>query len=110
LNVAAASAQLPTIGGAAPPLVVSASETDVHDGTGVAHVQGIDEPVSTAVARQIACIGGVQRVRFDAEGRIIAITVNDRVFTHFQRKSIVLRDGDGPTRRGAPRVAKRRVG
>jgi hypothetical protein len=45
LTVAAASAQLPSIGGAAPTLVVSASETDMHDGTGVAHVQGIDEPV-----------------------------------------------------------------
>ena len=94
LTVAAASGQLPTIGGAAPTLVVSAREADVADGVGTAHVPGIDEPVSIAVARQIACTGGVQRVRFDANGRIIAITVNDRVFTHFQRKAIVLRDGE----------------
>ncbi|MFG6444459.1 DUF222 domain-containing protein [Microbacterium sp. P07] len=94
LTVAAASGQLPTIGGAAPTLVVSARRSDLEAGIGSAHVQGIDEPVSIAVARQIACTGGIERVTFDQSGRIIAITVNDRVFTHSQRKAIVLRDGE----------------
>jgi len=93
LTVAAASGQLPAIGGAAPTLIVSARASDVADGAGSAYVQGVDEPVSIAAARQIACTGGVQRVRSDENGRIIAITVDDRVFTHLQRKAIVLRDG-----------------
>ncbi|MFG6475883.1 DUF222 domain-containing protein [Microbacterium sp. P06] len=94
LSVATASGQLPTIGGGAPTLVVSVREADVKTGTGSAHVQGIDEPVSLAVARHTACTGGVQRVVSDAFGRIVSIAVTDRVFTHTQRKAIVLRDGE----------------
>ena len=62
LFVAASSELLPTIGGAAPTLVVSARAEDVIAGTGWAHVEGCDEPVGIAAARHAGLRGMVQRV------------------------------------------------
>ncbi len=55
LTVAAASGSLPTLGGAAPTLVVSVREQDLAHGRGYAHMPGDDEPISLAAARHIAC-------------------------------------------------------
>ncbi len=93
LTVAARSGALPTIGGAAPTLVVSVEARDVRSGRGHAHIDGCDEPVSLGVARQVACTGAVERVTTDAAGRILAIDILDRVFAAHQRKAISLRDG-----------------
>ena len=93
LGAAARSGELPTIGGAAPTLVVSADARDLQSGRGHAHLDGCDEPVSLAVARQVACIGAVQRVTTDTSGRILRIDISDRVFAGHQRKAISLRDG-----------------
>ena len=93
LNVAASSGLLPTIGGAAPTLVVSVDETDLVEGTGYAHAQGCDQPVSTVVARHIACTGVIQRVTLGRDGRIVRIGTEERVFNRHQRRAIALRDG-----------------
>ncbi|MGN8553756.1 UNVERIFIED_CONTAM: HNH endonuclease [Microbacterium sp. SLM126] len=93
LSVAARSAEVPAIGGAAPTLVVSVTASDLESGRGHAHIDGCDEPVSLAVARQVACAGVMQRVTADGAGRIRAIHTVDRVFGPHQRKAIVLRDG-----------------
>lgn len=93
LSVAARSGEMPTIGGAAPTLVVSVIEGDLRAGTGFAHLDGCDEPVSLAVARHVACSGAIQRVTADDTGRIRAIHTVDRVFGPHQRKAIALRDG-----------------
>ena len=93
LAVAARSGEMPTIGGAAPTLVVSVAAGDLETGRGHAHIDGCDEPVSLAAARQVACTGAVQRVMTDGAGRIVAIDIVDRVFAAHQRKAISLRDG-----------------
>ncbi|MBZ4488246.1 HNH endonuclease [Microbacterium sp. cx-55] len=93
LNVAARSSEVPTIGGAAPTLLVSVRHEDLASGHGVAHLDGIDEPVPLSVARRIACSGSVQHVVFDRAGRIARIEIPDRVFDHHQRRAITLRDG-----------------
>ena len=93
LTAAAASGELPMLGGAAPTLVVQVREEDLAAGRGHAHLPGDDEPVSIAVARHIACTGAIERVVLDENGRIVAITTVDRVFNHYQRKAITLRDG-----------------
>ena len=67
LTAAAASGALPTLGGAAPTLVVSVREEDLATGRGHAHLPGDDEPISLAAARHIACTGAVQRVVSRAE-------------------------------------------
>ncbi|HYJ50713.1 MAG TPA: DUF222 domain-containing protein [Microbacterium sp.] len=93
LDVAARSGEFPTIGGAAPTLVVAVREEDLVAGRGYAQVEGSDQPVSIGVARHVACTGGVLRVTLDEGGRIVALNTLDRVFNHHQRKAITLRDG-----------------
>jgi hypothetical protein len=93
LGVAARSSEVPSLGGAAPTLLVSVRHEDLASGHGVAHIDGIDEPVALSVARRIACSGGVQRVVFDPAGRIERIEIPDRIFDHTQRRAITLRDG-----------------
>ena len=93
LGVAARAGELPTIGGAAPTLVVEVREADLASGTGYAHIDGCDEPVSLAVARHVACTGVMERVTLDTNGRIVQIGILDRVFAAHQRKAISLRDG-----------------
>jgi hypothetical protein len=94
LTAAAASGELPMLGGAAPTLVVSVREHDLVDGRGYAHLPGHDDPISIAAARHVACVGSVQRVVLAENGRIVSIGVTDRIFNHFQRRAITLRDGE----------------
>ncbi|MET0781626.1 MAG: DUF222 domain-containing protein, partial [Microbacterium sp.] len=93
LTAAAASGALPTLGGAAPTLVVSVRQEDLATGRGYAHLPGDDQPIPLAAARHIACTGAVQRVVTGTNGRILSIEILDRVFNHHQRRGITLRDG-----------------
>ncbi|HEX5857537.1 MAG TPA: DUF222 domain-containing protein [Microbacterium sp.] len=93
LTVSARSGELPTIGGAAPTLVVAVRAEDLRSGRGYAQLDGATEPVSIGVARHVGCDGAVQRVISEEAGRIIGIHTLDRVFNHHQRKAITLRDG-----------------
>ncbi|MER7447719.1 DUF222 domain-containing protein, partial [Microbacterium sp. NPDC097977] len=120
LTIAARHNDMPTLGGAAPVLVVNVDAADLaaHSGPGAgeaafgnaapgaafgnaaqtasgsggwATITGSGAHVPVSVAAQIACTGSIQRVSFD-EGRIIAITTTDRVFTMHQRRAIIARD------------------
>jgi len=93
LTTAATSGRMPSLGGAAPTLTVAVQAEDLAVGRGVAHLDGVDEPVPLAVARQVACCGVVERVALDVFGRIVRIETSDRTFNAYQRKAIVLRDG-----------------
>jgi len=93
LTAAAASGELPMLGGAAPTLVVQVREEDLATGRGYAHLPGEPEPISIAAARHVACAGVMQRVVCGDAGRIVSITTLDRVFTHHQRRAVTLRDG-----------------
>ncbi|KJL48726.1 hypothetical protein RS84_00893 [Microbacterium hydrocarbonoxydans] len=91
LGIAARHDDMPALGGAAPTLVVHVDAKDLAAGTGWASLAGSGTPVPLSVAAHTACTGAIQRVLFD-EGRIIGITVTDRVFTVHQRRAIVARD------------------
>jgi hypothetical protein len=92
LGIAARHEEMPTLGGAAPTLVVHVDANDVAAGAaGWARIPGVEGPVPASVALHTACVGAVQRVLFD-EGRIVGISVTDRVFTVHQRRAIVARD------------------
>jgi len=93
LGVAASSGLLPTIGGHAPTLVVSVDADDLASGAGYAHAQGCDQPFSVAVARHIGCSGIIQRITSGRDGRILAISTEERTFNRHQRRAIALRDG-----------------
>ena len=93
LSTAAATRDLPTIGGAAPTLVVSVREQDLDAEHGWAHAEGMEQPVSAKEARHIACSGVIQRVVLGRNGRILRIGTEERVFNRHQRRAIGLRDG-----------------
>jgi hypothetical protein len=89
-----ATSSLPTLGGAAPTLVVTVREEDLLANRGYAHVDGTDQPVSLSVARHVACTGTIQRVVMNDKGRIVELGTLDRIFTHVQRKAFTARDGN----------------
>ena len=91
LAIAARHDEMPALGGSAPTLVVHVDAGDLARGTGWATMPGTDAPVPLSVAAQTACAGAVQRVLFD-EGRIVGISITDRVFSAHQRRAITLRD------------------
>jgi len=93
LFAAASSELLPTIGGAAPTLVISVRQEDLINGTGWAHADGSDLPLSTAAARHAGCAGVIQRVLLGDDGRVQKIGTEERVFNRHQRRAITLRDG-----------------
>ena len=89
LTVAAASGELPTIGGAAPTLVVAVREEDLAHGQ--ADLDG--HPLSAIATQHIACGAVIQRVALGAHGRIRRLGTEERVFNRHQRRAIALRDG-----------------
>lgn len=91
LGIAAGHREMPTLGGAAPTLVVTVDAADLTAGTGHAHVPGAWGQIPVAIAGHVGCGGTVQRVTLD-RGRIIGISSADRVFTVHQRRAIVARD------------------
>ncbi|MCR2800155.1 DUF222 domain-containing protein [Microbacterium sp. zg-Y818] len=93
LTVAASSGALPTVGGAAPTLVVTVRAEDLAADRGYAHVDGCGEPVSLAVARHAGCSGVIQRVTLTRKGRVVAIGTEERVFNRHQRRALAARDG-----------------
>lgn len=93
LFAAAASGSLPTIGGAAPTVVVSVREGDLARSAGWGHVDGCDEPLSMRAVETLACAGVIQRVVLADDGRVVRIGTDERVFNKHQRRAIALRDG-----------------
>lgn len=93
LNVAARSDQMPSLGGAAPTLVVSIAAADYTSGKGWAQVLNTGAFIPARVAAQTGCAGGIQRVLFDENGRIASIGTSARIFNALQRRAITLRDG-----------------
>lgn len=93
LDTAARSGEHPTIGGAAPTVLVSVRASDLNAGRGVAHADGIPAPISLRAAKHLICTGGTQTLTFDDAGRILRLGSPERCFTAQQRRAIVLRDG-----------------
>ncbi|MEV4736388.1 MULTISPECIES: HNH endonuclease signature motif containing protein [unclassified Microbacterium] len=91
LGIAARHKEMPSLGGAAPTLVVTVDANDLARGAGRARLPGSDATIPVAAAEHIGCTGAVQRVLLD-EGKIVGITTTDRVFTVHQRRAIVARD------------------
>ena len=93
IDTAARSGEHPTIGGAAPTVLVSVRAADLASGRGVAHADGVELPISLRAARHMICTGGTQTVVLGDEGRIFSLGSPERCFTPHQRRAITLRDG-----------------
>ncbi|WP_243064273.1 HNH endonuclease signature motif containing protein [Humibacter sp. RRB41] len=93
LDAAARSGELPTIGGASPTVLISVAAEELEAGTGAGWIDGVQNPVSIDTVKRFICTGGIQKVLFDCNGKIIALSSPDRIFTPQQRRAITVRDG-----------------
>lgn len=94
LDIAARSAEVPALGGAAPVVMVSVRQSDLDAGRGVGFIDRFEAPVSMRAVKQYICNGGTQKVVLDEDGRIIELGSPQRCFTPQQRRAIALRDGE----------------
>ncbi|PPL14954.1 HNH endonuclease signature motif containing protein [Microterricola pindariensis] len=93
IDGAARSAAAPTMGGAAPTVLVSVRQADLASGTGAGFIEGCEAPVSLRAVEQFICAGGLQHALIDDDGRLVSLSTTDRVFNAQQRRAITLRDG-----------------
>ncbi|MBM7832643.1 hypothetical protein JOE59_003348 [Agromyces cerinus] len=93
IDTAARSGEHPSIGGAAPTVLVSVRAADLEAGSGAGHADGAELPISLRAVRHMVCTGGIQTVVSDDMGRIIRLGSPERCFTPHQRRAITLRDG-----------------
>ncbi|GAA4192628.1 HNH endonuclease signature motif containing protein [Microbacterium oryzae] len=115
IQAASRAAETPTLGGAAPTVMVHVAQQDLasapsddgpvgdeepwppappsRSGHGIAHLDGASRAVPVSVARRIGCSGDILRAVFSPSGRILSLISVQRIFTATQRKAIVARDG-----------------
>ncbi|WP_195907801.1 HNH endonuclease signature motif containing protein [Microbacterium gorillae] len=88
---------MPASGGGAPVLVIHATEDTVRAGEGWATIPGADAtgtdvPVPFAAAKHVGCCGTIQHLTTAANGRIVKLTIDKRLFSTDQRRAISARD------------------
>ncbi|WP_106816701.1 HNH endonuclease signature motif containing protein [Microbacterium timonense] len=95
LSAAAGAAETPTLGGAAPTLIVTTTDGDLAAADGVAFLESATGPVPVpaALARHVGCHGTVHRLTLAPNCAITSLRIEDRVFNRWQRKAIGARDG-----------------
>jgi Domain of unknown function (DUF222)/HNH endonuclease len=83
----------PTLGAARPAVRVVITSRDLNRVDGTASIDGINEPISAATARRIACDSGVLPVVLGTDGEVLDVGVANRLFTTPQRTGLAVRDG-----------------
>ncbi|MBB5642283.1 HNH endonuclease signature motif containing protein [Cryobacterium roopkundense] len=89
----ARNSKTPTMGGAAPVVMVHVNAKDLKSGTGVGWVDGVEAPISLKAVRQKMCAGGYQNVILGEDGEVLRLGEKKRFFTPAQRRAIAARDG-----------------
>nr|WP_314845191.1 DUF222 domain-containing protein [uncultured Microbacterium sp.] len=74
-------------------VVIRMNLEDLTAGTGVATIDGCDQPVSAATCRRMAASGGVIPVVLGGASEILDWGREKRLFTRAQRRALVERDG-----------------
>jgi hypothetical protein len=92
LDTMARSGDTPTMGGAAPTVLVTVRAEDLEAG-GAGYADGVDSPLSPTTVKQMVCTGGIQKVLLGTNGRILQLGSPQRCFTAVQRRAITARDG-----------------
>jgi hypothetical protein len=83
----------PTMGGAAPTVMVHVNAKDLADEHGVGWIDGVDSPVSTRTVNQLICAGGYRKTLFGDNGEVLHLGGKERFFSSAQRRAIAARDG-----------------
>ncbi|TFB68437.1 HNH endonuclease signature motif containing protein [Cryobacterium sp. Hz9] len=89
---AARDPQTPTMGGAAPTVLVHINAVDLERGRGVGWIDGVDAPISFRRVSELICAGGYQQVLLGDDGNVLYLGNTIRCFTPKQRAAIAARD------------------
>ena len=83
----------PTMGGAAPTVLVHIHINDLLAGRGAGWIDGIDGPLTVKQVDELLCAGGYQPVLFGHQGQVLHLGDSNRFFTASQRRALAARDG-----------------
>ncbi|WP_104192441.1 HNH endonuclease signature motif containing protein [Cryobacterium sp. Y82] len=92
-EAAARDPKTPTMGGAAPTVMIHVNAIDLDQGRGVGWIDGIEAPISMRRVTETICAGGAQTVIFGDHGAVLYLGEKVRCFTAKQRAAIAARDG-----------------
>ncbi len=94
LNMAASSAQMPSLAGAPVAVLLHTTASDLKSKNGgtISMNQG-PIPVNEGAARHAACTSPILRVTKSPAGRVINLESEQRTFTAQQRRALLARDG-----------------
>ena len=81
------------IAGTAVTMNVTMSLDDLISGIGAARIDGIDEPISAATARRLACDAQIIPIVLGGDGEPLDLGHSQRLFSEPQRRALALRDG-----------------
>ena len=83
----------PTMGGAAPTVLVHIHINDLLAGRGAGWIDGINGPLTVKQVDELVCAGGYQPVLFGHQGQVVHLGDSNRFFTASQRRALAARDG-----------------
>ncbi|TFD14871.1 HNH endonuclease [Cryobacterium sp. TMT1-2-2] len=92
-EAAARQPSTPTMGGAAPTVLVHININDLLAGRGAGWIDGIDGPLTVKLVDELICAGGYQPVLFGHKGQVLHLGNSNRFFTAQQRRALAARDG-----------------
>ncbi|WP_104133722.1 HNH endonuclease signature motif containing protein, partial [Cryobacterium sp. Y62] len=92
-EAAARDPKTPTMGGAAPTVMIHINANDLDNDRGIGWIDGLDAPTSMRRVKETICTGGAQSVIIDDHGAILYLGEKVRCFTAKQRAAIAARDG-----------------
>jgi Domain of unknown function (DUF222) len=67
--------------------------SDLENGTGVGWLDDVEEPISTAAVRELACDGGVKILTLGHHGEVLNLGRTQRLFSRPQRLALGAVDG-----------------
>jgi hypothetical protein len=89
----ARSADVPTVSGAAPTVVVRVTAEVLEKQKGTGEIVGISDPVPYSTIKQTLCDASTVPAFLNPDGALVALGTEDRLFNRLQRLAMIARDG-----------------
>ena len=81
------------LAGTAVTMCVTMTLESLISGIGVAHIEGIDEPVTASTARRLAADAAIIPIVLGSDSEPLDVGHTSRLFTEAQRRALAIRDG-----------------
>ncbi|MBX3195891.1 MAG: DUF222 domain-containing protein [Microbacteriaceae bacterium] len=82
-----------TVAGAPVTMLVTVGLDELRSGLGTAQIAGVDEPISAATARRLACDARILPAVMGSSPEPLDLGREERLFSRAQRRALALRDG-----------------